>query len=71
MTSVGSINLKAGGAITEFSAVSRLSTIQGPNINNAFTHVINATQATINTTSNTTINGGALVDINGLVINLN
>ena len=70
MAAGGSINLAAGGAITE-TAISRLSTIQGPNINNAFTHVINATQATINTTSNTTINGGGLVDINAVRIDLN
>ena len=70
MAAGGSINLAAGGKITE-TAISRLSTIQGPNINNAFTHVINATQATINTTSNTTINGGGLVDINAVRIDLN
>ena len=70
MDADGTINLKAGGAITE-RAISRLSNIQGPNINNAFTYDINATQATIETAISTIINGGGEVDINGIVINLN
>ena len=70
MDAKGSINLAAKGAITE-RAISRLSNIQGPNINNAFTYDINATQATIDTAISTIINGGGEVDINGVVINLN
>ena len=70
MDAGGSINLAALGAITE-RAISRLSNIQGPNINNAFTYDINATQATIETAISTIINGGGEIDLNAVVINLN
>ena len=70
MDAEGSINLDAKGAITE-RAISRLSNIQGPNINNAFTYDINATQATIDTAISTIINGGGNIDLNAVRIDLN
>ena len=70
MAAGGSINMAAIGAITE-RAITRTSNITGLNVNNAGVYDINSTQTTIATAISTIINGGGLVDINAVRIDLN
>ena len=70
MAAGGSINMAAIGAITE-RAITRTSNITGLNVNNAGVYDINSTQTTIATAISTIINGGGLVDVNAVRIDLN